>query len=236
MPTTSILVSDQDRLARTEASTELRRMGYSVSDVSDLDSTLSELNNAAFDLLMLDMTADRTRALKMLRDLKSSRRVAPVRVLMTSGRCRDAARVLRSGADDFLPKPYALDELMARIDLSLQRNPILGPSNSRIKAGRLSIDHAYFQVTVDEAPLKIPPREYQLLRFFAGNPGRVHSREQLLACVWRQAHEVGARTVDVYVRRLRRLLEPHRCDHYVATVRGVGYRFCAEGVTKMSRQ
>lgn len=234
MRTAHILVSDQDRNARTQASRELRLAGHEVSDVGDLDSTLSELNSASFDLLMLDITAERSRAIGMLRDLKLSQRLAPVRVVMTSGHHHDAATVLRSGADDFLGKPYNIEELIARVDLSLSRHPVLGHGDGLMRAGALCIDDTSHQVTVNGTPIKMSPREYQLLRFFAGNPSRVYSREQLLGFVWRQAQNLGPRTVDVHIRRLRSLLEPHRCAHYVETVRGAGYRFDADIVTKPS--
>ena len=225
MQASSILVSDTDRNARAEASRELRLAGHHVADASDIDSALNQLSDRPFDLLMLDMSADRGRALRLLRDLKSSRRLAPLRVLLTSGNGADAARALRNGADDFLGKPYSLEELIARVERSLSRRPVKGPADQTLRAGRITIDEASHRVLVDDRVIDPAPREYQLLRFFAGNPDRVYSREQLLAFVWQGAQDLGVRTVDVHIRRLRALLEPVGCADYVKTVRGAGYRF-----------
>lgn len=225
MHASSILVSDTDRNALAEASRELRLAGHDVADAADIDSALSQLSHRPFDLLMLDITAERSRALRILKDLKSSRRLAPVRILLTSGNSADAARALRNGADDFLGKPYSLEELIARVELSLSRRPVRGPAVTTLRAGRIVIDEASHRVTIDSQVIEPAPREYQLLRFFAGNPDRVYSREQLLAFVWRGAQTIGERTVDVHVRRLRALLEPFGCADYVHTVRGAGYRF-----------
>jgi two-component system phosphate regulon response regulator PhoB len=234
MLTARILVLDQDKNARTQTSRELRLAGHNVDHADDLREALRALNGSAYDLLLLDVTADRQRAMELLRDLKSSQRIAPIRVIVTSGHGHDAATVLRAGADDFIAKPVAADELIARIEVAQRRNPIFGPDASIVRAGALSIDDASHRVTVDGEPLKTSPREYQLLRFFAGNPSRVYTREQLLGFVWRQSQRLGSRTVDVHVRRLRGLLEPHGCDHYLETVRGAGYRFDPERVTKLS--
>lgn len=230
MPDSSILVSDADRNARDEASRELRLAGYEVEDVGDIDAVLAHLNQRPYDLLMLDISVERTRALRLLHDLKASNRLGPLRIVTTSGDLRDAASALRAGADDFLGKPYRIEELLARIELSLSRNPVAPSDASLLRAGRITIDDASHRVTVDNVLLEPAPREYQLLRFFAGNPHRVYSRDQLLGFVWRRARHLGERTVDVHVRRLRALLEPFGCEDYVKTVRGSGYRFDPDSV------
>ena len=225
MPASSILVSDADSQSRAEAGRELRLAGHEVFNVADFEGTLEELNARPFDLLMLDMTADRMRALTLLRDIKSSRRLSPLRIVATSGDSRDAADALRAGADDFLSKPFRIEEMLARVELTLSRAPVSAQQETLLRAGRITIDDASHRVTVDDVLLDPAPREYQLLRFFAGNPNRVYSRDQLLGFVWRRARDLGERTVDVHVRRLRALLEPFGCEDYVKTVRGAGYRF-----------
>lgn len=234
MPTAEILLLDQDENTRSETGRELRLAGHSVDEAHDLDGALRALNTATYDLLLLDTTAERSRAMRLIHDLKSSQRLTPVRILGTSGHKHDVAPALRAGADDFLAKPWTAEELVARTELAMRRTPVPAPGAQVLRAGVLSIDEASHRVTVAGEPLKTSPREYQLLRFFAGNPNRVYSREQLLGFVWRHSRQLGARTVDVHVRRLRGLLEPHGCQHYLETVRGAGYRFEPRRVTKPS--
>lgn len=228
MPASSILVSDSDNNARDDVSRELRLAGHDVAGVGNIDGVLDRLNRRPYDLLLLDVTLERARGLTLLHDLKSTRRFGPLRVVMTSGDMRDAASTLRAGADDFLGKPYRLEELLARVELSLSRHPVVPPDAALLRAGRITIDDASHRVTVDDVLLDPAPREYQLLRFFAGNPNRVYSRDELLGFVWRRSNRLGERTVDVHVRRLRALLEPFDCQDYVKTVRGAGYRFDPE--------
>jgi len=227
MLTTSILVAEPDTTAKYQVMDELRRVGHRVHDVPDAYDAIAALDRHPADLLLLDGADDPARMLSILRRIKDQAQYAAVRVLMTSSRQPDriAVEALRSGADDFLAKPYAMAELMARVTLCLKRQPVRGIDSMTTQVGKICIDDSSHRVTVNNQLIELAPREYHLLHFFASNVDRLYSRQQLLTFVWQQASGLGERTVDVHVRRLRRLLEPFGCEYYVETVRGVGYRF-----------
>jgi len=121
---------------------------------------------------------------------------------------------------------YSVDEGPCSVDE--HGAPVGGQGDQNadlINAGGICIDIPAHRVTVDDRFLALTPREYRLLLFFAKNQDRVFSRKQLLANVWDRDASIGVRTVDVHIRRLRSILEPHQCDDYLQTVRGSGYRF-----------
>lgn len=227
MLTTSVLVAEPDSDDRDRVVDVLLQAGHRVRQAAAEHDVLAVLTQQPSDLLLLDSGADPAAMLGVLRKVKEHPRYAAVRVLMTSGRQPEliAVESLRSGADDFLAKPYSLAELMARVTLCLKRQPVRGIDSMSTQVGRICIDDTSHRVTVDDQLIELAPREYHLLHFFASNADRLYSRQQLLTFVWQQAAGLGERTVDVHVRRLRRILEPFGCDQYLETVRGVGYRF-----------
>lgn len=136
------------------------------------------------------------------------------------------AEVQRSQPDLMIlvGKPVDMPDLLARVDASLSRQPSFN-SGQVVTAGGITIDNVGHRVTVDEESVSLAPREYRLLLFLLTHQDRVFSREQLLVHVWDRDSSVGARTVDVHIRRLRSALEPFEYDRYLQTVRGSGYRF-----------
>ena len=139
----------------------------------------------------------------------------------------DVVTALESGADDFVGKPYSMPELVARVSACLRR-PASTHSSDELRAGGIVVDNIGHRVFVDGDSLTLAPREYRLLVFLIANRDRVFSRHQLLIHVWDRNVNVGVRTVDVHIRRIRSLLEPYGYDRYLQTVRGSGYRFCPE--------
>ena len=152
-----------------------------------------------------------------------------MRVLMTSVRngSDDVVAALGSGADDYVGKPIDVAELLARVGACLRRpaNPL---DSEKVSVGGISIDNVGHRVVVEGDFVTLAPREYRLLQFFLNHPDRVFSRRQLLVHVWDRDANVGSRTVDVHIRRLRSVLERYGYDRYLQTVRGTGYRFSLE--------
>ena len=147
-------------------------------------------------------------------------------MLFRSARTEEQDKVngLDGGADDYITKPFSPRELLARIQAVLRRSAPAG-SGDVIEVEGLKLDDSSHRVSAGDREIALGPTEYRLLHFFMTHPERVFTRGQLLDRVWGGNTYVEERTVDVHIRRLRKTLEPHRCDDLVQTVRGSGYRF-----------
>ncbi|MDJ0940094.1 MAG: winged helix-turn-helix domain-containing protein [Woeseiaceae bacterium] len=230
MALASILVVDADAQVRALMARELRELGHDVTESDTAGSALKLVRRQRPDLMVCDFSLPDLAGVELLSDVRSSEELRSIRVLITSSRgdSDDVIRALESGADDFIGKPVNLLELRARVDACLRRPANLG-SADEITAGGIVIDNVGHRVSVDGTFVSLAPREYRLLLFLLSNQDRVFSRKQLLVHVWDRDATVGARTVDVHVRRLRGLLEPFGYDRYLQTVRGSGYRFSLDG-------
>ena len=229
MSSASILVVDTDTSLRDSVVSRLRSSGHSVAEATSANSALQTLRGQLTDLLIIDVDLPDMGGTEVLREVKRDERYDRLRVMVS---CPTPSMVpaavgsaLDAGADDFLAKPYDLDEMEARVTLCLRRAPVQAPERRLLSAGAIAIDDVSHRVTVAGEVVDLAPREYQLLHFFMSNPDRLYSRAQLLTFVWNKPKGLGNRTVDVHVRRLRRILEPMNCAGYIQTVRGNGYRF-----------
>lgn len=226
MGTPSILLVDDDDACRNMLATRLRGQGYAVSEVENAEGAVRAVRSDLPDLMVLESLLPDGHGVDLLRDVKRDERLRMLRIVLLSRRpaSADVVTALEHGAEDFVPKPFVMEELLARISACLRR-PVSAGAAERLSAGRLAIDQVSHRVTVDERPLSLTPREYRLLSFLLANPDRVYSRTQLLAHAWERGSGFGMRTVDVYIRRLRQHLEPYEVSHYIQTVRSSGYRF-----------
>jgi len=155
----------------------------------------------------------------------------PIVVLTGRTEERDRINGLRSGADDYIGKPFSRDELLARIENVLRR---AAPTAGReiVEINGLKVDSVSIRVTARDRPLRLGPLEFRLLRYFMTQPNRVHTRDEIIDHVWRSNEYVDPRAVDVQIRRLRRVLEDVGYDHFIETVRGIGYRFADQPVAE----
>ncbi len=229
MALASILVVDSDNAARARMAAELRELGHDVSETEDAGSALRFVRRKRPDLMVCEFALPDLAGVELLTDVRSSEELKSMRVLMTSSRSDsdDVMTAFQSGADDFIGKPINTLELRARVDACLRRPANLSQARE-ISAGGITIDNVGHRVTVNGTYVSLAPREYRLLLFLLSNQDRVFSRKQLLVHVWDREVAVGARTVDVHIRRLRSLLEPFGLEGFLQTVRGSGYRFSLE--------
>lgn len=181
--------------------------------------------------IILDVTLPDTDGFTLCRRIRSSGNYTPVIMLTARTRAEDRVLGLESGADDYLGKPFELDELLARVRSQLRRRqwdaaggPVI--EHSTLRFGEAEIDFDRHEATMRGEPVKLTNLELELIRYFAGNPERVISRDELLERVWKLRNYPNTRTVDNFVLRLRRHfeLDPARPVHFVS-VRGAGYRF-----------
>ena len=200
----------------------LRHEGYSVDVAGTGDEALWAAAEFEVDAVVLDAGIPAPDGYEVCRRLREDGRWVPVLMLTARDAVADRVKGLDAGADDYLVKPFAFDELFARLRALLRRDPIERPAV--LASGSLLLDPARKQVTVDGEPVELSAKEFALLELFLRHPGEVLSRSQILDHVWDFAYDGGSNVVDVYVRYLREKLDRRFGTDWVETVRGHGYR------------
>ncbi|MCO5054103.1 phosphate regulon transcriptional regulator PhoB [Thermomonas sp.] len=221
-----VLVVEDEAAIRDMIAFALRKADIEVAHAADASAALVAIADAPPDLILLDWMLPGMSGLELARRLRGEEGGAEVPIIMLTARGEEADRVsgLEAGVDDYVVKPFSTRELVARIRAVLRRSQADGDDGS-IQVGGLRIDGPAHRVFAGDAEIKAGPTEYRLLHFFMTHADRVYSRARLLDQVWGGSVFVEERTVDVHIRRLRKLLEPHGLAHMVQTVRGTGYRF-----------
>ncbi len=216
-----LIAEDEVRLA-SFLEKGLRASGFTTTTVGDGLSAQALATDDDFDLLILDLSLPRKDGLEVLRELRAAGQRLPVIVLTARGDPHDRVAGLETGADDYLPKPFHFDELVARIRVQL-RGDLPATEEAQLRIGDVALDLRTRWASVAGDTVELSAREFELLRTFLQHPNQVLSREQLLARVWGYDYDPGSNVVDVYVGYLRKKLGQDRFE----TVRGVGYRFRA---------
>lgn len=226
-----LVVEDEEHLA-AGLKLNLELEGYDV-DVATNAREAGEclLTPAAYDVIVLDVMLPDLDGFELCRKIRKSGNYTPVIMLTARSAPEDRVRGLESGADDYLVKPFELDELLARVRSMMRRRAWErhdeGPANaSTARFGRVRVDFESHEVEVGGTSLKLTRLELDLLRYFVEHPGRVLSRQELLEQVWKLRNCSSARTVDNFISRLRRHFEtdPAKPQHFLS-VRGAGYKF-----------
>ncbi|HEV8634988.1 MAG TPA: response regulator transcription factor [Chloroflexota bacterium] len=221
-----ILVVDDDRKTVDLIRLYLEREGYRVRAAFDGRQALDSAKQAAPDLVVLDLMLPRVDGLDVCQAIRAS---SATPIIMLTARSTEEEKLLglELGADDYLTKPFSPRELVARVRAVLRRSVVkLEPVEPVARHGDLVIDFGRHEVSVQDQPVALTPREFRLLRVLAANPGRVFSRFELIERAFGLDYDGLERTVDVHLSSLRRKIEPDPTDPtYVLTVYGVGYRF-----------
>jgi two-component system, OmpR family, phosphate regulon response regulator PhoB len=220
-----ILVVEDERAIREMVCFNLGRAGYHVSPAADAREARASIADQRPDLVLMDWMLPDISGLELTRQLKRDPETKEIPVIMLTARGEEDDRVagLDGGADDYVVKPFAPRELLARIRAALRRRE--AADAEVVTAGTLKLDSASHQVSAGGVEVALGPTEYRLLEFFMRHSDRVYSRAQLLDRVWGGNVYVEERTVDVHIRRLRKALTPTGHDSFIRTVRGAGYRF-----------
>lgn len=216
-----ILIIEDDRRISSFLQRGLEAEGYRILLAEDGRDGLDQIRQEAVDLVILDRLIPYVDGLEVCRVIRQERR--PVLVLMLTAKesIRDRVDGLQSGADDYLTKPFAFDELVARIEALLRRRP--GPDPVELlQVGKLTLDPATRRVTKSGVDIALTVREFELLRYLMLNAGKAVSRQRLLSNVWNYGFDPGTKIVEVYIRYLRRKLGPGTPE--IRTIRGIGYR------------
>jgi len=222
MKTKILIIEDEEKFARF-VEMELTYEGYEVSKAHHGRTGLEMAESGDYDLVLLDVMLPGLSGMEVLRRLRRSSSV-PVIMLTARDSVMDKVSGLDSGADDYITKPFAIEELLARIRTVLRKTPsAIRTDSSVLTAGPLELDPASRQVTVRGTPVDLTKREFDLLQFLLENKGIVLSRETILEKVWGFDFEGETNAVDVYVRFLRGKIDEVFDIKVISTIRGVGY-------------
>ena len=222
----SVLVVEDDKNIARLLQMYLEKEGYAVTVAADGGQGLSKFRAIKPDLVLLDVMMPVMDGWAVCRTIRTESQT-PIIMLTAKGETDDKVVGLRTGADDYITKPFEMREVLARIEAVLRRT---SDKTTETKARRLSfdklvIDMDAFELMVDGKKIDTPPKEMELLFHLASSPNRVYTRNQLLDEVWGFDYFGDSRTVDVHVKRLREKLEGVSQQWSVKTVWGVGYKF-----------
>ena len=216
-----LVIEDEVQLAR-HVTRALTRTEHEARAVHDGPAGLAAALEQPFDLIVLDLNLPGLDGLELLARLKEKR--CPARVLILTARGDLASRIkgLKSGADDYLAKPFAMEELLARVE-ALGRRGATAKAADLLEVADLRLDVQHRRVTRAGQPLTLSPREFDLLQVLMQEPGRVFSRKELCELVWQREHAYDMRTVDILVGRLRKRVDAGFAEALIHTSRAVGY-------------
>lgn len=205
----------------------LVEVGYAVDVVPDGQSGLNYAQAAEYDAIVLDVMLPELDGLQVLRSLRSQQIKVPVLLLTARDRIEDRVQGLDAGADDYLVKPFAFTELLARLRALLRRPPL--QNATILQVGDLEMDVANRQVCRAGKQIELSPREFTLLEYLMRHPRQVLTRAQITEHIWNFDFYGDSNVVDVYIGYLRRKIDRNSDYPLLHTVRGVGYRLSAEG-------
>ncbi|HUN49579.1 MAG TPA: phosphate regulon transcriptional regulator PhoB [Candidatus Sulfotelmatobacter sp.] len=220
----NILITEDEAALVAMLRYNLEKEGYAVDEAADGQEALIKVAESRPDLILLDWMLPQLSGLEVCRQIRRNPETRNIPIIMVTARGEEADRVrgLDVGADDYIAKPFSPSELMARIRAVLRRvRPAL--AEEVLTCGDVTMDLAAHRVTRAAREVKLGPTEFRLLRYFLEHPGRVLSREHLLNAVWGRDVFVEERTVDVHIRRLRKVLNVSDEVDIIRTVRSAGY-------------
>jgi two-component system phosphate regulon response regulator PhoB len=222
----NILVVEDEDAIRAMLMMVLEQAGFSPIAAADAQEAQKALEEDLPDLILLDWMLPGISGVEWARRLKKEPMYRDIAIILLTARGEeeDKVRGLEIGADDYVTKPFSPKELVARIRAVLRRTGKLQGSTS-IVLGDLTLDTEQHRLTVGDQQLEVSPTEFRLMHFFMTHPDKVYSRTQLLDQVWGRSVYIEERTIDVHIRRLRKILAEHNREELVQTVRGFGYRF-----------
>ncbi len=218
-----MLIIEDDQNLRTFLHKAFREEGYHVHNAASGDDGLAQALRDPFDCIVLDRMLPGLDGMQVLRSLRSEGQRTPVLMLTARGEMNERVLGLEAGADDYLPKPFDLPELLARVQ-ALIRRARMSSHDMLLRVGQLTVDPIARRVTVAGRTIDLSPRELALLEFLVRNAGRTLSRSRIAERVWNYQFDPETNVVDVYVNYLRKKLGDMPDGTEIVTVRGVGYR------------
>ena len=222
LETMRILVIEDDRDAADYIVRAFREVGHVADHAVDGEEGLALARDGDYDVLIVDRMLPKIDGLTIIKTLRDEGLSAPVLILSALGDVDERVRGLRAGGDDYLAKPYAFSELLARVE-GLVRRGAQEAQQTKLKAGDLEIDLLTRSVTRSGQPILLQPREFKLLEYLVRNAGHVVTRTMLLENVWDYHFDPQTNVIDVHVSRLRAKIDKGFDEPLLQTVRGAGY-------------
>lgn len=230
MSNLNILVVEDEEAIREMLIMALGQNDLNVTAVASAEQALQILADQEMDLLVLDWMLPGISGVELARRLKNDPhyKQLPIILLTARGEEADKIRGLEIGADDYMTKPFSPKELIARIKAVMRRSGKLSESG-QLSISDLTLDAEQHRLSIAGHCIDVSPTEFKLMQFFMSNPDKVYSRTHLLDQVWGRSVYIEERTVDVHIRRLRKILGEYGRENLIQTVRGFGYRFSITG-------
>jgi two-component system copper resistance phosphate regulon response regulator CusR len=214
-----LVVEDEVRIADF-LERGLQSAGYAVDVAHNGQSALDMVHATEYDLIILDMMLPDMDGLRVLEKIRNRKTSPPVLILSARGTVDDRVKGLETGADDYLVKPFAFIELLARVRVLLRRGQ---PAPEKLQVGDLLLDAVRRRVTRGGEPIELAPKEFSILEYMMRNPGRPLSRTMIVEHVWDMDYDGLTNIVDVYIRHLRSKIDDRFPAKLIHTVRGIGY-------------
>lgn len=216
-----LIVEDEKRLCQTVAK-HLKDEGYTVDMCYDGNDALDYINGTEYDAVILDIMLPGIDGISVLKKIRAKKLNTPVLLLTAKSSVEDKVAGLDSGADDYLTKPFSLDELSARIRVMIRRSGVERVDNT-ITAGPLTLDTEKKIAVREGKEIKLTAKEYSILEYLMHNKGIVLSRDKIMHHIWNYDYEGGSNIIDVYIRTLRNKVDAGFDKKLIQTVRGIGY-------------
>ena len=223
-----ILAVDDEPSIRRSLQVHFEGRGYVVLSVSNGEQALQKFSQLAPDVVVADLVLQGIDGIELTRQIRQTSKV-PIIVLSAIGEDRKKVEALESGADDYVTKPFNMDELVARVRALLRRTANSQGTEPVLRSGDLCVNIERREVHMNDKPVKLTPKEYDLLKYLIQNAGKVITHRMLLTAIWGPAKAEDAQYLRVFVSQLRKKLgeDPAR-PQYIQTDPGVGYRFSSE--------
>lgn len=219
-----ILIVEDEKSVADFLERGLRAEGHFCVVASDGEQGLKLALNGKFDLILLDLLLPRMHGHEVCQQLRMNRVETPLMILTAMDSVDDVVTGLRLGADDYMTKPFSFEELLARIDTVIRRGALRADEDPNLRGGNIVFDRKNLQVTVNGEEVHMTSKELAILELFMSNPGMLFSRERILSNVWGLNMDPSTNVVDVYIGRVRKIIDRDGEESLIETVRGRGYR------------
>jgi len=218
-----VLIVEDDKDLRRQLKTALESRGYTVEESADGEDAAFMGAEYPYDLAVVDLGLPKLSGVEVIRRWRAEQKMFPVLILTARGDWQDKVEGLEAGADDYLVKPFHIEELMARLNALVRR--AAGHATPVLRFGPIALDTSGRVVTLDDKPVKLTSYEFRTLEYLILNAGKTISKTELTEHLYHQDFDRDSNVLEVFIRRLRQKLDPDQTLQPITTVRGLGYRF-----------